>query len=134
MNINIAIKSAAKTRNIKQVPYEVSGDICNLKDLIINLVNIEIDKYENHTFKVLSQEDINTMVDLGKISFGFKYREHDRVNREEAVNIALLAFEDGLFVVFINDVQVESLTNKLVLNDNDVLSFIRLTMLSGRYF
>ena len=62
----------------------------------------------------------------------------------EAVATAILAYRDGLVAIFINDeiVDVESAdptpteeelrNHKLSLHENDTISFIRLTMLSGR--
>ncbi len=98
MIIKVLLKSIAKTRGLEYVDYIVNDDVKSLKDLIINFWDIEIDKYENREFKVLSQEDINNMVNTGKVSFGFKYRE-DIIDREKAYENALLSFEDGLYRV-----------------------------------
>ncbi|GKX27785.1 hypothetical protein SH1V18_02650 [Vallitalea longa] len=135
MKVFVVIKAIGKTRGFNKLEVEVEDkDIENVPALISFFVNREIERYEANEFKVLSQEDINQMVDSGKVSFGFKYREHDRVDRNEAVAIALQAFVDELFVMFINDEQVERLEDKLIINDGDEISFVRLTMLSGRYF
>lgn len=66
MIIKVLMKSISKTRGIDTVDYEVVDNIVALRDLIINLCAIEIDKYENKEFKVLNQEDINNMVNSGK--------------------------------------------------------------------
>lgn len=134
MRIQIAMKSVARTRNIQWVEYIVKDHLVYLEDLIRNLVEIEIDKYEQLDNPQLTQADINEMVDTGKISFGFKYREHEAINREQSKKIALDAFLDELYVVFINDIKVPSLSTKLDLKEGDAVSLIRLTMLSGRYF
>lgn len=134
MRIQIAMKSVARTRNIQWVEYTVKDHLVYLEDLIKNLVEIEIDKYEQLGNPQLTQADINEMVDTGKISFGFKYREHEAINREQSKKIALDAFADELYVVFINDIKVPSLSTKLDLKEGDAVSLIRLTMLSGRYF
>jgi len=132
VNIKINIKSISKTRGVKHIIYEVLDNIKTLECLILNLVDIEIDKYENHAFKALTQEDINSMLDIGKISFGFKYRESN-IDRNNAKEIATLAFIDGLYVVFINQIKIEELTDEINLKEDDEVSLIRLTMLSGRY-
>ncbi len=130
MKVKVVLKSVSKTRGIEYVDYHVKNNIITLKDLLINLCDIEIDKYENNEFKVLSQEDINTMVNQGKISFGFKYRK-DVINREKAYENALLSFKDGLYRVFINDEEIEDLETNLNLKENDILILIRLTMITG---
>ena len=43
-----------------------------------------------------------------------------------------MAFNDGLFRIFLNDNELSSLEEKINLQENDELTFIRLTMLSGR--
>lgn len=133
MHIKINIKSLGKTRGIEPTDYIVSDDIETTKDLIHNLVDIEIDKYERQDFKVLSQEDINNMMDSGKISFGFKYREKE-IDRAEAKKIAVQAFLDGLYAIFITETSIEDINQKIHLSNGNELTLIRLTMLSGRYY
>lgn len=43
-----------------------------------------------------------------------------------------MAFKDGLFRIFLNDNELSSLEENINLQENDKLTFIRLTMLSGR--
>ncbi len=133
MNIKIVMKSIAQTRNLQSIDYTIRDDISTLKELITNLVNIEIDKYEQEELKITSQEDLDQMIINGKVSFGFKYRETD-IDRANAVSVALQAFEDGLYVVFLNNSELKSLNDKLILNENDSISLVRLTMLTGKYY
>ena len=51
---------------------------------------------------------------------------------EEAVAVAVQAFEDGLYRVFVNGEEAEKLDERLALQDGDEVSLIRLTMLAGR--
>ncbi len=127
------MKSIAQTRNLQSIDYTIRDDISTLKELITNLVNIEIDKYEQEELKITSQEDLDQMIINGKVSFGFKYRETD-IDRANAVSVALQAFEDGLYVVFLNNSELKSLNDKLILNENDSISLVRLTMLTGKYY
>ncbi len=130
MIIKVLLKSLAKTRGLDYVDYKIKDDIKSLEELIVNLCDIEIDKYENKEFKVLSQEDINNMVNNGKVSFGFKYRD-DVIDREKAYENALLSFKDGLYRVFINDEEVTELESDIELKDGDTLALIRLVMMTG---
>lgn len=43
-----------------------------------------------------------------------------------------MAFNDRLFRIFLNGNELSSLEEKINLQENDKLTFIRLTMLSGR--
>jgi len=66
----------------------------------------------------------------GKI--GDEVHGDKKANLEKALDTAYLAFEDGLYCIFINDEQTEKLDDSLNLKDGDILTFIRLTMLAGR--
>lgn len=133
MKIKIIMKSVTKLRAVMPIEYQVSNAIVTLQDLLSNLVDIEIDKYENSELKIHSQEELDNMVKSGKVSFGFKYRESD-IDRKNAFEVAIQAFKDGLFTVFINNMQINELDESLHLKENDELSLIRLTMLTGRYY
>lgn len=133
MIVKIAVKSAAKRRNIEYRDYELPA-VKNLQELIGALVDCEINRYEQDELKVLSQTDIDTMLEQGKVTFGFKYREDVVIDRNEAKRTAIEAFNDGLFVVFINDKQIEDINEALSLKNNDVIVLVRLTMLAGRCF
>ena len=50
---------------------------------------------------------------------------------DEAVKNALLCFGDGLFRMFVNDAELAP-EDPLCIKDGDEVTFIRLTMLSGR--
>lgn len=45
--------------------------------------------------------------------------------------MALLAYKDGIYRVFIGDEEVKELNESLNIKEGDILTFIRLTMLSG---
>ncbi len=130
MKIKVSLKSVSKTRGIVEVDYIVSDSIITLQDLIINLVDIEIDKYNNQALSVQSQDQINAMVNHGKISFGFKYNDCE-VNRDDAIDNALVSFKDGIYRLFINDMEITSIDQELNLIEGDRLSLIRLTMMTG---
>jgi len=57
--------------------------------------------------------------------------EADEEKIKNARENALRSFDDGLFRIFINDEEVLA-DSKILLNENDSLTFLRLTMLAGR--
>ena len=133
MNIKIALKSIIQTRGIDYLEYKIEDNILTLEDLIINLVDIEIDRYESQKEEILSQDDIDRMIISGKVSFGFKYRK-DSIDRDNAKEVALLAFKDSLYTVFLNDIEIKSLSEILNLKSGDLVTLIRFTMLTGRFY
>ncbi|MDR2523760.1 MAG: hypothetical protein LBC93_08700 [Synergistaceae bacterium] len=79
----------------------------------------------------LSKDEIEDKASAGKVGFGLKYNAK-RQNEEDAVENALLSFEDGLYRVFVNDEETQSLNVPLSLKDGDKLTIVRLVMLAGR--
>ena len=65
------------------------------------------------------------------ITFGICYNDKQQ-DIGKAIENAVQAFKDGIVCVFINDVKLLSADQKIELKEDDVLSFIRLTMLAGR--
>ena len=51
---------------------------------------------------------------------------------QKALDNAFLSFEDGLYRVFLGENELTELDTPLDIKENDELTFIRLTMLTGR--
>ena len=68
---------------------------------------------------------------VGKIAFGIIYGEKNP-NIQEAIDVAITAFQDGLFRVFINEEEICELDEAINISEEDTVTFIRLTMLAGR--
>ena len=54
------------------------------------------------------------------------------MNEEKAIETALLAVEDGLVRIFKENKEIKSLDEPITIQEEDVFTFVRLTMLSGR--
>ena len=79
----------------------------------------------------LSPQQIQEQVEFDKISLGDLDNLQPAVV-EKAVEAALLAHQDGLFVVFIDGIEVKDLQAAIQLRQDTELVFIRLTFLAGR--
>ena len=114
---------------------ENNGGRLKLRDLIRSIVDKEVDAFRNwqeerRLARVMSRREITQGVERGKVDPG----EHDleqSVDTEEAVAIALKAFEDGLYFVFIDEVQQTHLDREVFLKTNSKVVFLRLTALVG---
>jgi len=74
----------------------LSGTPATLRELIIDLVSINVDRYNNKSVKkamidFLSPGEIEDQATVGKVGFGARYNEK-QADREEAVLTALQAF------------------------------------------
>ena len=135
MKIIINIKGLSQKKVIYKEEVELSNKISTTKDLITELVKINVEKFnqkmdDKDILSIMTNEYIAEAAKSGKI--GDEVHEDKRANLEKALDTAYLAFEDGLFYIFVNDEQTQKLDNSLNLKDGDVLTFIKLTMLAGR--
>ena len=139
-------KSIGKNKRIKTVPLEYKDVPANVYDLIANTVKIMVGdfcKRANDKEAPLTEEQINDLAEIGRVSFGIIYNDK-MPDVNEAIDTAVLAYRDGLVAIFINDELVEVSSEQptptekelkncsFELHENDTISFVRLTMLAGR--
>lgn len=135
MRIIINVKGLSRKKVIHQEEVELINKISTTKDLITELVKINVEKFnkkidDKDILSIMTNEHIAEAARNGKI--GDEVHGDKKANLEKALDTAYLAFEDGLYCIFINDEQSEKLDDNLNLKDGDILTFIRLTMLAGR--
>ena len=135
MKIIINVKGLSRKKVIHQEEVELINKVSTTKDLITELVKINVEKFnkkidDKDILAIMTNEHIAEAARSGKI--GDEVHGDKKANLEKALDTAYLAFEDGLYCIFINDEQTEKLDDSLNLKDGDILTFIRLTMLAGR--
>ena len=135
MKIIINVKGLSRKKIIHQEEVELINKVSTTKDLITELVKINVEKFnkkidEKDILSIMTNENIAKAARIGKI--GDEVHGDKKANLEKALDTAYLAFEDGLYCIFINDEQTEKLDDSLNLKDGDILTLIRLTMLAGR--
>ena len=135
MKLSINIKGLSRKKVIHQEEIEIINEISTTKDLIRELVKINVEKFnkkidDKDILSIMTNEYIAEAARAGKI--GDEVHGDKKVNLEKALDTAYLSFEDGLYCIFINNKQSEKLDDSLNLKDGDIITFIRLTMLAGR--
>lgn len=138
VRLRVQIKQlGARGKKVSPVPFEIEGIPATAGDLIAATVKKCVDEYNERVLRgdvvasPLSERQIKDMADIGRITFGICYGDKQQ-DATKAVENAVQAFKDGIVCVFINDVKLSSPDEKIELKEDDVLSFIRLTMLAGR--
>ncbi|KAA3647659.1 MAG: hypothetical protein DWQ07_01360 [Chloroflexi bacterium] len=106
-----------------------------LRDLITRVVLEEVERFkdrqdERRFMRVLTERQIEEGVEAGKIDSGERDLQQN-VDLDPAVDAALAAFIDGLYFVFIDEVQYEELDQTIVVNEESQVTFIRLVALAG---
>lgn len=137
MKINIQMKTAGKRRPIlEHVPYEINDTAKTLRELLTELVNIEVERYNAKGVDVqlipfLSEEELKEQATVGKVGFGRIYSDK-KADADKAVENAIQCFEDGMVRVFCGERELTELDGETGLKEGDELTFIRLTFLTGR--
>ncbi len=137
MNLKISCKNAAKRRcTVQSVIYNYEVPLHTVRDLLTETVKLNILEYKkrqdsSELMKVLSKGEIEDKSTTGKIGFGRIYGER-KPDVQKAIETALECFEDGLVVVFVDGEQVGGLNEELTITEGSEVTFVRMTMLSGR--
>ncbi|MGB7323665.1 MAG: hypothetical protein WBD31_02250 [Rubripirellula sp.] len=107
-----------------------------LRDLIERIVIeqvklFRIRQHDRQFIRALSADQIDEAASLGKIDMGGREQDVQEVDEGQAVYNALQAFEDGIYLVVIDEAEQKDLDKQVFLSEDSRITFIRLTMLSG---
>jgi hypothetical protein len=111
------------------------GGSVTLRDLISRVVRQEVEAFKQRQedrklLHALTARQIEEGAAKGKIDMGGRDLKQ-KVDVEEAIGVALEAFEDGLYLVIVDGHEQRSLDAQVYLQPDSRLAFIRLTMLAG---
>jgi hypothetical protein len=138
-NVSIAAKIVGRRQPLLQgwsVDIEDERDRLTLRDLLADIVTAEVEAFhqrqeQQRLPRVLTKEAIAWGTAQGKITMGDREFEPQIVDPQTAIDAALQAFIDGLYYVFIDDVQYESLDLEVRLQPHSQVLFLRLVALVG---
>lgn len=132
MRVFVNLKQIGRRKNVvNKKEYEVADNINVVSDLIREFVSICVrDFNQDKIIDYLIEQDIEDNADVGKI--GFNDRENkNKQDMKKAIDNAIQSYEDGIYRIFLNDEEVGALSDSINLRQDDTITFIRLTMLSG---
>jgi hypothetical protein len=139
MQVQFSVKQLGKKRPfIDAKRIEIVGEYgvpCLLRELLERVVVQQVGEFnerraEKSLFTFFQENEIAQEAETGKVRFGAIYND-TQANVAKAIETVLLAFQDGLIAVFIDDNQVEKLDSEVVLHENTVITLVRLTFLVG---
>jgi hypothetical protein len=112
-----------------------TGQTLLLRDVIEHVVRAEVAAFrdrqaERRLFRALTAKQIEEGLAAGKVTAGGSDLDQ-AVDVDQAVATALEAFSDGLFLVVVDDAELQDLNAVVPLAESSRLTFIRLTMLAG---
>ncbi|SEC77273.1 hypothetical protein SAMN04489761_3534 [Tenacibaculum sp. MAR_2009_124] len=141
MNIQIQVKQLGKRKPIIEnkmldVPDLYSGTSLQifLETIVKQQVMAFNSRVENpEVINFLLPKELETMVLEGKVGFKDTYN-FEVAKVKEAQEVALLAFKDGLYKVFLDNNELEDLEDIIEFTEENTFTFIRLTFLAGGYY
>lgn len=106
-----------------------------LRELIERIVQREVKAFRdrqnrNRLVHVLSAHEIEAQAEKGRVLSGGSELAQT-VDEEAAVATALQAFEDGLYIVILDEREQRDLGARVYLQEDSTLVFLRLTFLAG---
>jgi len=138
MKLNAIVKSPGRKRGVAARELDLPGMPRTLRELIEQTVQAMVGEFEQRRagdslLPYLTEREIGEGTKTGKVGFGAVYGEKAPDERQ-AMEAALLAFEDGLYRVFLRQEEVTELDAPLTLADGDEIVFMRFTMLAGGFW
>lgn len=135
--LTLQLKRLGK-KKVKQIPLTLEATPKNLQELLVGCVKNQVEAFNKKRVEVnvvgfLSPTEIQDQAQSGKVDFG-DLANKDLAVEHKAIDNVLLAFKDGLFVVFVDGDEVTSLDTPLQLTKESVVAFIRMTFLVGTYW
>lgn len=119
------------------IPPGARGDgQLTLRDLIERIVREQVDAFrkrqaDNDMLRALTERQIDEAVERGKVTMGNSDVPVQAVDEEAAIGAAWQAFEDGLYLVVIDEVEQRQLDAEVHLTEESRITFLRLTLLAG---
>ena len=136
LQIYVALKNPGKlNEKVKHHPFSLPSTPHTFRELIELMVRVCVRSYiarrqSEISPTPLTDEQWDSMAEVGKFAFGV-YDTDALPEEAQAIETALSAMEDGLVRVFRGTEELTDLHAPLSLSEGEVLTFVRLTLLSG---
>jgi len=125
-----------KSRKLEKFPFSIEEPVITLQDLLVQLVTQQVQQFNEKMVDTplhlyLTDQQLVDAAQYGKVQFGEKKRDTVQ-SVDHAISTMLQAFQNELFLVLHNEEPLDSLSTPLNIQEDDVFTFIKLTMLAGR--
>ena len=141
MQLTVSAKQLGRKHALidkKQIEIDDIGPNPTVQRLIEAVVEQQVQEYnskplEKSLLPFMDQESIDDAAGIGKVGFGSIYSEA-KADPGAAKRIALQAYTDGLFALFVDNREFTDSKETIFLNPTSIITFIRLTFLAGSYW
>jgi hypothetical protein len=114
---------------LNEIVLEFQEQVVTVAEIISNRVQHEVENYNKKLPAYFN--GLIEPLDAEKTLNGYKLKKQKSIDAEKQVYVALDAFQRNGYFVLIDDVQSESLQQKVLLKEKTKISFIKLTPLVG---
>ena len=117
-------------------PREAGEGGLTLRQLIERIVRDQVSAFkrrqaDQQVLRVLSASQISEAAEQGKVTMGQSDVAPQEIDEESAIAAALQAFEDGIYLVVIDEAEQKDLDREVLLTEESRITFLRLTLLAG---
>ena len=142
VTLTVNVKAAGRRKPLLSdwsVPFppdlSPDGGRITLRDLIERVVREEVRAFkkrqaQRRLLHVLTAKQIDEGLAQGKVTSGGSELDQT-VDEDEAVEVALQAFSDGIFLVVVDEEQQKELDREVFVRPDSCLTFLRLVLLAG---
>ncbi len=142
MMLTLSARAAGRRRPLVpdwQIPWPPddasAGEPLTLRQLITRIVQHEVAAFrqrqeERKLVRILTDKEIAAGLEKGRVDPGGRDLGQV-VDADAAVATALQAFEDGLYLVFLDEVEQRELDRQVYVRPDSRLVFVRLVLLAG---
>ncbi len=114
---------------LHEIGLSFASECVTVRDIISARVTQEVQLYNQKQPEYY--RGLIDPTDAEKTINGLKVRNRKPIDAEEQVYVALDAFQRNGFFVLVDNVQAETLEQEVLLSDDTVVSFVKLTPLVG---
>lgn len=112
------------------------GGGVTLRMLIERIVRQQVAAFQQRqsdatVLRALTSRQIEAAAETGRITMGESEVGQQPVDLEAAIGNAILAYEDGIYLVILDDVEQKELDREIHLTADSRITFLRLTLLAG---
>lgn len=126
-------KIGGRNKKIEKKEFYLENTPKTTRELITEVVKTSVKNYVEEKEKLidyLELKEIKDKVQAGKVANNSDF--DDRLpDLQNAIENALLSFEDEIVRIFVEDEELKNLDEKVDLKENSNITFIKMTMLSG---
>jgi hypothetical protein len=118
-------------------PLEFAGEAAPpLRDVIAAIVRDQVRQFQDRQaqrqfLRALTERELAAGAERGKIESGGSDVPPQAVDPDVAVETALTAFEDGLYLVVVDEQPIQRLDERVAIRSDSQITFVRLTLLAG---